>query len=60
MDKKDKNNAYNDLGTFDIKTYFFKIIAQWKLFILFFAVTFSYAYYINISTQRIYGFVSFP
>ncbi len=52
---KNKNQNQNNLGTFDIKTYFFKIIAQWKLFIVFLVLTFSYAYYKNLSTQRIYG-----
>jgi len=55
MKKKYNNKSQSDLGTFDIKTYFFKIIAHWKLFILFLLITFSYAYYKNISTQHIYG-----
>jgi len=55
MDSKNKNKNQSHVEIVDIKTYFFKIIAHWKLIIVFLLISFALAYYKNISTQRIYG-----
>ncbi|HEY9168674.1 MAG TPA: polysaccharide biosynthesis tyrosine autokinase [Lutibacter sp.] len=39
----------------NIKDYLFRILANWKWFVATIAIAFVIAYYINISTQRIYG-----
>lgn len=39
----------------NIKDYLFRILANWKWFLATIAIAFAIAYYINISTQRIYG-----
>lgn len=39
----------------NIKDYLFRILANWKWFVLTIAIAFAIAYYVNISTQKIYG-----
>ncbi|HSQ46024.1 MAG TPA: polysaccharide biosynthesis tyrosine autokinase [Lutibacter sp.] len=39
----------------NIKDYLFRILANWKWFVATIAIALAVAYYINISTQRIYG-----
>lgn len=39
----------------NIKDYLFRILANWKWFVASIVVALAIAYYINISTQRIYG-----
>lgn len=39
----------------NIKDYLFRILANWKWFVATIAIAMGVAYYINISTQRIYG-----
>jgi len=55
MNKKIKNKIKTNAEIVDIRTYFFKIIAHWKLIVVFLLISFAFAYYKNISTQRIYG-----
>jgi len=39
----------------NIKDYLFRILANWKWFVATIAIAFAIAYYVNISTQKIYG-----
>lgn len=39
----------------NIKDYLFRILANWKWFVATIAIALAVAYYINVSTQRIYG-----
>ena len=39
----------------DIKKYIFRVLANWKWFLLTIPIALSFAHYKNISTQRIYG-----
>lgn len=39
----------------NIKDYLFRILANWKWFVATIAIAIGVAYYINVSTQRIYG-----
>ena len=39
----------------NIKDYLFRILANWKWFVATIAIALTVAYYINISTQRVYG-----
>lgn len=39
----------------DIKKYIFRVFANWKWFLITIPIALAYAYYVNISTQRIYG-----
>jgi len=39
----------------DIKDYLFRILANWKWFVLAIVVAMAIAYFFNISTQKIYG-----
>ena len=39
----------------DIKDYIFRILANWKWFVLTILIALGIAYYFNISAQKIYG-----
>jgi len=39
----------------NIKDYLFRILANWKWFVATIVIAFAIAYYVNISTQKIYG-----
>ena len=44
----------NDIKSFDLKEYIFKIISHWKLFIVMLLLGLLVAFYINKRQQRIY------
>ena len=45
----------NELNTFDIKEYFFKIVANWKLFVATIFIGLLIANIVNRRTQKVYN-----
>ncbi|MGB5262337.1 MAG: polysaccharide biosynthesis tyrosine autokinase, partial [Lutimonas sp.] len=52
--KSSNNFDINDLNTFDVIEYLFKILDHWKLFLLTIFIGLSVAYWINKRSERIY------
>ncbi|MGV6844813.1 MAG: Wzz/FepE/Etk N-terminal domain-containing protein, partial [Lutibacter sp.] len=52
---QNKFNEFRAEHVTDIKDYLYRIVANWKWFLLALFIAFGIAYYYNISTQKIFG-----